>query len=480
MPNPLTRWKQIAADLKAEAGLNDPARLLALEQFREALISTCGEEPAVGMTFGQPVRCLEDLVEVPLTDYLGWHMKAQHASVYRWDGKSFRRLAAFGAYLPQISQHTLLPQWLLDNGLLVRSKLRLAGLTAEEAELLLEELDSLRAELVVPVVWNEHLWGFLTIGAPLAGQYDGSESLYLGLYGMNLVHCLERRRQGLPTREEARFREGQRALEETLELWAALRPRHSKLRLLILDEEPEMVRLLSRYFDQWGLEVVGTSSEEKALEDLARRRPQILLIDFSPQWRVPEQLIRSARVTVPEAVLLGTSTSRNEAVDAQVLKLGIHQIFRRPCFFARLAKGVFEAAIGASLKTEANHSAPPKKCLIVDEDEAALASRAHFEAKGFQVWSAASGEKALQLVHRVQPGLVLVDLKVPGIQGSELLHRIRKASPRSKVIVLTAGTYDSLEKAPKGIRPDAYAMKPIPLEELDQMIEGLREAPIHA
>lgn len=426
------------------------------------------------MTFGQPVRCLEDLVNVPLTDYLGWQIQASHGAVYQWDGKNFQCTAAFlGSYPRQIGADTFLPQWLLDHGLLVRSKLTLAGLTAEESELLLKELDLLAAELVVPIALNENLCGFLTLGPQVGEAYDGSEGLYLSLYSMNLISNLDRRQRGFETREERWFREGQKTLEEVAKLWIALKPTHSKVKLLVLDQEPEIVQILSGFFEKWGMEVTGTISEEAALEALGRRRPDILLLDFSYQWHVPERLIQAARMMAPEAVLLGTSTIRNDQVDEQVLRLGIDQIFRRPCFFARLAKEVFEAAIGVSLRPQPFLSPRPEKCLIVDEAEAAMAVQSYFEAKGFRVWSATGGENALQLAQTIRPNLVLLDPKVPGIQGPALLSAIRKASPQAKVIVLTAGVNDHLEKVSKTIRPDIFALKPIPLDELGELIEQL-------
>ena len=474
MPSSLNDWQRLKEELKVGLNLSQPERLAALEEFRQRLVRVCGEEPSIVMTLGHPVYCLEDLVDVPLSDYLGWLLKASHGAVYRWQEGSFQCLASFGFPPRQVNEQALLPQWLLEHGLLVRSKLTLEGLTAEEAELLLQELDTLDAHLVVPITFNEDLWGFFTVGPPLAGGgYDGSEGIYLNLYGLSVMNCLERRRQNLPTRKEMRFREEDKALREVMELWAALKPRQTKVKLLIVDEEPEAVDVLTRFFTDWGFDVKGATTEEVAIEDLEQRLPQLLLIDLGLNWRFPKDLVEIARALVPEGILLGTTAVRNEAWDELVLGLGVQQIFRKPCRFARLVMGVFEAALNISVRAEPTFGTKAERCLIVDdEQEAAQALQGYFEARGFRVWTTSSlGKEALKLISKVRPHLVLLDLKIPASIGSDLLRRIRKNSPKTKVIVLTAWIHEHPEKALKALRPDAYGLKPVPVEELDRLVE---------
>jgi DNA-binding response OmpR family regulator len=473
VPNRLADWQRLREEVRAGINLSSPDRLAAVEEFRRELDAACGEEPTVAMTLGRAVLSSEDLVDVPLADYLAWFLKARHGAIYRWDGEEFRPLAAFGI-TPRttIGQGTILPRWLLEHGVLARTELNLVGLSADEAEALLRELDALDATLVIPITLNEALWGFFTIGSPLAGAYDGSEGLYLNLYGLAVLSSLEHRRQGLPTRQEQEIRQEDEALKGVMELWVALKPSPARLRLLIVDEEAEAIRTLSRFFSEWGFEVSGASTEETAIEELIRMNPHLLLADLSLHWKFPKRLVETARSVIPASVLLGTTTVRNEAWDELVMSAGVQQIFRKPFRFARLAKTVFEAALSVSLDLVPSTRTRQERCLIVeDEKEAAEPIKEFLQNCGHPVWTAGTAKEALSLAARVRPQIVLLDLRLPDSEGAGLLQQIRKVSPNSRVIVLTAWIQEYPGEMFKTFQPDAYCTKPFPVSELHRVVE---------
>ena len=86
----------------------------------------------------------------------------------------------------------------------------------------------------------------------------------------------------------------------------------------------------------------------------------------------------------------------------------------------------------------------------------------------FQLDTASSGQEALDLVERSKPNLILLDLMMPGIDGFEVIRRL-KANPETadiRIIILTALT--SGEDVSKGFNMGAndYIMKPIIMERL--------------
>jgi len=80
--------------------------------------------------------------------------------------------------------------------------------------------------------------------------------------------------------------------------------------------------------------------------------------------------------------------------------------------------------------------------------------------------TAFTGEAALQRVAEEQPDIMILDIKMPGIDGMEVLRRVRKAYPRIQVIMLTAhGTEKDQEEAER-LGAFAYLRKPVDLEML--------------
>ncbi|MEW6263405.1 MAG: sigma-54 dependent transcriptional regulator [Thermodesulfobacteriota bacterium] len=114
-----------------------------------------------------------------------------------------------------------------------------------------------------------------------------------------------------------------------------------------------------------------------------------------------------------------------------------------------------------------------KKRLLVVDDESAhrLMLRAHLEAAGFEVDQAATGHEALAAIEAVPPDLMLLDLRMPDLDGLEVLSRLVASGRDLPVIIMTA--YSSIDSALKagqlGIRH--YLTKPLDTDELLLKIE---------
>ncbi|GAA1566265.1 response regulator transcription factor [Actinomadura kijaniata] len=93
---------------------------------------------------------------------------------------------------------------------------------------------------------------------------------------------------------------------------------------------------------------------------------------------------------------------------------------------------------------------------------------------GFEVVAeAADGAEAIAAVARTRPDVVLSDLRMPGLDGVELIRRLAETAPRTRVLVLT--TYDGADDVIPAIDAGAvgYLLKDSPREEL---FRGLRAA----
>lgn len=87
-------------------------------------------------------------------------------------------------------------------------------------------------------------------------------------------------------------------------------------------------------------------------------------------------------------------------------------------------------------------SAPSPRVLLVDDHEIYRAGlRGLLEEQGIDiVGEAANGEAAVQLVEETHPGVVIMDLNMPGIGGIEATRRIATVSPLTRVVMLTVSS----------------------------------------
>ena len=99
--------------------------------------------------------------------------------------------------------------------------------------------------------------------------------------------------------------------------------------------------------------------------------------------------------------------------------------------------------------------------LIIDDDETILDSCTQvFEKQGYQTVTARNGEAGLQTFKKANPDLVLVDLKMPGIDGMEVLQKLGKIDPDCVAIVITG--YGTIESAVEAMKRGAYDFLPKP------------------
>jgi DNA-binding NtrC family response regulator len=116
----------------------------------------------------------------------------------------------------------------------------------------------------------------------------------------------------------------------------------------------------------------------------------------------------------------------------------------------------------------------PLTTLVVDDEEAIRESLAAWLTKdGYRVSTAESADAALARIARQTYDLYLVDIKMPGMDGIELLTRIKEGQPDALIIIITAhGTVQTAVEAMKRGAND-YICKPFDPEELSLIMERL-------
>jgi two-component system, NtrC family, response regulator AtoC len=114
--------------------------------------------------------------------------------------------------------------------------------------------------------------------------------------------------------------------------------------------------------------------------------------------------------------------------------------------------------------------------LIVDDERTlARAVRAFLVESGYDAEVAPDAEQALGMLETLRPDVVFSDMRLPGMNGVELLRRIREFDPSIPVVIMTA--YGTIEGAVEAVKLGAfdYLKKPVDLEELKLLADRARE-----
>ena len=111
------------------------------------------------------------------------------------------------------------------------------------------------------------------------------------------------------------------------------------------------------------------------------------------------------------------------------------------------------------------------KVLVVDDEVTfadTLAQR--LKMRDLKVGTVYDGQQALSKVKEEEPDVMILDLKMPGMHGMEVLREIRKAYPDIQVIILTGHGTDKDEEESKRLGGFDYLNKPADIDHLEQKI----------
>jgi nitrogen regulation protein NR(I) len=109
--------------------------------------------------------------------------------------------------------------------------------------------------------------------------------------------------------------------------------------------------------------------------------------------------------------------------------------------------------------------------LIVDDDKSIRYSLKRMLEENFSVLTAQNGDEALARVKESTPDLVIMDIKMPGRSGIEVLKEIKLVDPKSLVILMTA--YGTTETAIEAMKYGAfdYILKPFPIPQMKELVQ---------
>src|SRR5215467_5955768 len=117
-----------------------------------------------------------------------------------------------------------------------------------------------------------------------------------------------------------------------------------------------------------------------------------------------------------------------------------------------------------------------KLLLIDDEADVQYSFQRIFDSPDLELSTASSGEEGLKLIPRLKPDLVLMDIRMGGMNGLETLRRIRQIDPRLLVILMTA--YGTTQTAIEAMKLGAYdyLLKPFDVVKLKEIITNALKA----
>ncbi len=252
--------------------------------------------------------------------------------------------------------------------------------------------------------------------------------------------------------------------------------RTEKVRLLIVDDETDFIQALAKSLGRRGFDVHPASSGEEALELLGRMHFDVAVLDMKMPGMDGETLFDRMRMCWPTIPVIMLTGHGNVQQAFRTSREGIFDYIAKPCevdLLARVARQAVEHVWGSPASC-VEDMREEIRVLVVDDDEDLLSSLGKaLGRRGFVVSIARDGEEALLRTAQDVYDVVVLDLRMPGMGGLDVLRCMKSQAPNTEILLLTG--HASVSTAFEGIRLGAfdYMLKPY---DMDELVTKLRSA----
>jgi DNA-binding NtrC family response regulator len=251
------------------------------------------------------------------------------------------------------------------------------------------------------------------------------------------------------------------------------------IRLLLVDDEMDFLESASKALSRRGFAVETAADGETALEILDERSFDIAVIDIKMPGIDGIELfhkIKHRMPNLPVVILTGHGTVQQAF---ETSKDGVFDYVGKPCDIEKLAAICREAVTSSSLAhekpvaPEQAESLPIRVLVVDDEKDFRDAMSKVLARRGMVVATASDGMSALDQMVGSIFDVVILDLRMPGPSGLDVLAEIKKKYPTTEVILLTG--HPSVALALRGLRQGAFdfVVKP---QNVDAIARKIREA----
>lgn len=240
----------------------------------------------------------------------------------------------------------------------------------------------------------------------------------------------------------------------------------AKLSILVVDDNEDFCRNVSDILELKGYQVTMANDGFQALELVKQNGFALVLMDIKMPVMDGVATFKRIKEIAPETPVIMITAYAVEDLIREALREGAFGSLRKPLDFDQLFELIRNATCNGAL------------IMVVDDDENLCVNmRDVLSGKGYRVSLAYDGNSAIEQAQKNNFDVMLIDLKLPTLNGLETYLAIRQFRPNVVVIIITGYPQEMNNLAQQALQGNAYTCleKPINMDELVSLLEQIKE-----
>lgn len=240
-----------------------------------------------------------------------------------------------------------------------------------------------------------------------------------------------------------------------------------KQRILIVDDNEEFCRSVADIMEIEGYETMSAYDGFKALELVKQNSFNLVLMDIKMPVMDGVATFKKIKELAPGTPVIMVTAFAVEDLIREALREGAFGSLRKPLDFDELLGLIAQA-------TAANGA----MVLVADDDRDLCDSMKDvLDGKGYRVSTAYDGIMAVEQAQKNNFDIMLIDLKMPALNGLETYLKIRELRPNVVAIMITGYPKDMSNMAQQAVQENAYICmeKPIDMDDLVSLLAQIEE-----
>lgn len=252
------------------------------------------------------------------------------------------------------------------------------------------------------------------------------------------------------------------------------------VKILVIDDDRMNCDLLKAVLARHGYDVRTATGGLEGLNLFRQHAPRVTILDL----RMPEMdgltVLKEIRAIDPHAPVIILGGGATEVQEDQARGLRVTDFIRKGLSLDVLVEGVNRVvqqpvrkqAVTGGIAANGPVADTGETVLVVDDEQLVRDLLVQFlSLRGYRTLGVKDGPEALSMIEQAPPDLVLLDLMLPGMNGVDVLRRLRDRHFTGAVIVITGSYDEELLQEAWSLSPQEVIGKPIDLEKLLAMIQ---------